>query len=171
MFHSLVCLQFILLILPFTSSASLPLDHLVAILSQQTIVETLLLLMHTPLQTLKNLLNMHQPPKTHPVTITFTGDDLHPPIFIAGSFTEEPWKPVQMEIVPSKLAAHGHHVTLRSTYSKTFDIPEGHWQYKFRLGLGDWWVCDETATISMYNLHLRCNLTLYSHGSNGKPQQ
>lgn len=98
--------------------------------------------------------------RTHKVTITFTGNDLHPPIFLAGSFTAEPWDPVEMELVPSKLDADGDHVTVRTVYSKTFDIPEGRWQYKFRLGDGDWWVCDETATIGTEDLHSRSKLTL-----------
>lgn len=29
------------------------------------------------------------------------------------------------------------------TFVRNFDVEEGEYQYKFRLGPGDWWVCDE----------------------------
>lgn len=28
-------------------------------------------------------------------------------------------------------------------FFKDFYVTEGHWQYKFRLGHGDWWVCND----------------------------
>lgn len=34
-------------------------------------------------------------------------------------------------------------------FTRTFDaIEEGVYEYKFRLGVGDWWVTDETSEIS-----------------------
>lgn len=31
-----------------------------------------------------------------------------------------------------------------------FDVEEGEYQYKFRLGPGDWWALDETKAIGMF---------------------
>lgn len=33
-----------------------------------------------------------------------------------------------------------------------FDLEEGEYQYKFRLGPGDWWVLDETTPIGKFIL-------------------
>ncbi|KAI4144748.1 MAG: hypothetical protein LQ340_006543 [Diploschistes diacapsis] len=81
------------------------------------------------------------PTKTHSVTITFAGNDLHPPVFVAGSFTNPPWRPEVMEAVlpEHRQKDYGQ----QHVYSKTFGVPEGRWEYKFRLGQGSWWVCDE----------------------------
>ena len=79
---------------------------------------------------------------THAVTLTFERHDLQPPVFVAGSFTQPPWQPIQMELSVSKQEG-GEAIA----FSKTFDIPEGQWEYKFKLGVGDWWVCDERAKI------------------------
>ena len=34
-------------------------------------------------------------------------------------------------------------------FFKDFYVAEGHWRYKFRLGPGDWWVCNETVATGM----------------------
>lgn len=34
-------------------------------------------------------------------------------------------------------------------YWQDFDVEEGEYQYKFRLGPGDWWVLDETKDIGI----------------------
>lgn len=91
--------------------------------------------------------------RTHPVTITFAGHNLHPPVFVAGSFTQPKWRPEAMESVlpEERQRDYGlHHV-----YSKDFDIPEGRYHYKFRLGHGDWWVCDETIETGKVHLSHR----------------
>lgn len=33
------------------------------------------------------------------------------------------------------------------TFVRSFEVEEGEYQYKFRLGPGDWWVCDEAREI------------------------
>ena len=78
--------------------------------------------------------------KHRQITITFAGPDLHPPVFVAGSFTHPPWHPHLMEIVlpESQQKEYG----LQHVFKKTFDIPEGEHEYKIRLGHGSWWVCD-----------------------------
>ena len=38
---------------------------------------------------------------------------------------------------------------VKSKFYKTFDMVPGTYQYKFRLGRGDWWICDEQSTIGI----------------------
>ena len=81
-------------------------------------------------------------------TITFSSPGALPPVFIAGSFTEPPWNPEELEhnTENGKLAdISTEQPDLR--FYKAFDVPPGRWQYKFRLGLGDWWVCDKHTEI------------------------
>ena len=37
-------------------------------------------------------------------------------------------------------------------FFKDFYVTEGHWQYKFRLGPGDWWVCNESVATGTFLL-------------------
>lgn len=73
------------------------------------------------------------------VTITFEAPGTQPPVFLCGDFTSPSWAP--HELNPEETAMIGDWVEYR--FSKDFEAPEGRWQYKFRLGTGDWWVCDE----------------------------
>ena len=77
------------------------------------------------------------------LTITLARNDLNPPIFIAGSFTSIPWEPEEMEISAIKDG------DAENKFHKTFDITPGTYHYKFRLGYGDWWICDEQSTIGI----------------------
>lgn len=38
---------------------------------------------------------------------------------------------------------------VENKFSKTFNISPGTYQYKFRLGYGDWWICDEDSNIGI----------------------
>jgi hypothetical protein len=68
-------------------------------------------------------------------TITYERPGTTPPIFVAGSFTEPPWQPIELD---------HQQVNEEHVFSKKFDITPGKHQYKFRLGHGDWWACDDT---------------------------
>lgn len=68
-------------------------------------------------------------------TVTYSKPGTTPPIFVAGSFSSPPWEPHQLEQAGDDGSAH---------FSKTFSADPGTYQYKFRLGTGDWWVVDET---------------------------
>ncbi|OJD36081.1 pt repeat family protein [Diplodia corticola] len=77
-----------------------------------------------------------------PVTITFSVPGTRPPVFVASSLTSPPWAPIEMDIKDERTTAGD------LVFEKTFDaIEPGEYQYKFRLGPGDWWVCDESAPI------------------------
>jgi hypothetical protein len=76
-------------------------------------------------------------PKTT-ITITYRRAGTQPPIFIAGEFSDPPWEPQEMDFTTDEDGGH--------TFKK--DIPAyagSKVQYKFRVGLGDWWVLNEAA--------------------------
>lgn len=68
-----------------------------------------------------------------PVNIQFENPGTIPPIFVAGSFTA--WQPVELDYEE----VGGNH-----RFFKNLDVPAGVHQYKFRLGHGDWWICDDS---------------------------
>ncbi|KAI0603057.1 hypothetical protein F4775DRAFT_531984 [Biscogniauxia sp. FL1348] len=73
-----------------------------------------------------------------PVTFTFHKDGTQPPVFVAGSFSDPAWQPQEMD---ASMKENGE-------YSFTKDVEVGDTseiQYKFRIGLGDWWTIDSTA--------------------------
>jgi len=69
--------------------------------------------------------------------ITFRRADVQPPVYVAGGFTD--WAPIEMASEPVESTAVQHR------FSHTADLQPGKHQYKFRLGPGDWWVCDEST--------------------------
>ncbi|SPO01071.1 uncharacterized protein DNG_03818 [Cephalotrichum gorgonifer] len=67
-----------------------------------------------------------------PFTLTYQKKGTRPPIFVAGTFTDPPWEPQEMEY---STGGDGE-----LTFSKTGVLEEGaDVQYKFRVGTGD---CD-----------------------------
>lgn len=69
------------------------------------------------------------------VKITYFSAGLQPPVYIVTSLSEPQWQPIEME------SEKEGESDLR--FSKSFEVEEGEYQYKFRLGPGDWWVHDE----------------------------
>ncbi|ETS80625.1 hypothetical protein PFICI_08154 [Pestalotiopsis fici W106-1] len=70
------------------------------------------------------------------VVLTYQKPGTNPPVFVAGTFSNPPWQPQEMD---SSVDEHGNH-----TFEKTVSVKSGAAiQYKFRLGTGDWWVCDD----------------------------
>lgn len=77
------------------------------------------------------------------VVITYSKPGTAPPIYLAGSFPESGWQPREMEY---KNVSNDHYV-----FSKAVEVEEGkEYQYKFRIGDGDWWMSDEDAPIGMW---------------------
>ena len=88
------------------------------------------------------------------IEITFKSPGACPPVYVSGAFTDPPWQVCEMK----------YHTMMRQgdqedasaeireyLFYKQFQVSEGHWQYKFRLGPGDWWVCDESAEVGKQN--------------------
>ncbi|KAL0931821.1 uncharacterized protein CTRU02_212774 [Colletotrichum truncatum] len=72
------------------------------------------------------------------VTITYRQPGTQPPIFVAGSFSDPQWEPQEMQFTTEEGGEH--------TFFKTVEVlPSSQIQYKFRVGLGDWWVLNEDA--------------------------
>lgn len=76
---------------------------------------------------------------TQRIKITYNHAGLQPPVYIAGSLDESQWQPVEMSV--------SHKQDGELEFFKEFDAEEGEYQYKFRLGPGDWWVLDENEQV------------------------
>ncbi|KAF2214005.1 hypothetical protein CERZMDRAFT_110976 [Cercospora zeae-maydis SCOH1-5] len=72
---------------------------------------------------------------TIPVTVEYSSPGLQPPVYIATSLSDPQWEPIEMEGTKDNGGEY--------KFSKSFNAQEGEYQYKLRLGPGDWWVCDE----------------------------
>ena len=71
-----------------------------------------------------------------PVTVDFSSPGLQPPVFVCTSLSDPPWEPVEMETMKNDKDEY--------RFFKSFTAEEGDYQYKLRLGPGDWWVCDDS---------------------------
>ena len=90
-----------------------------------------------------NVLNSSKEPATYLVEIRFVSQGAQPPIYVAGSFTQPEWQPYELNC--SVVETDGTTSTSGTSFifHRTFDLPQGTYQYKFRLGHGgEWWVCD-----------------------------
>ncbi|KAM0701744.1 hypothetical protein Q7P35_010653 [Cladosporium inversicolor] len=72
----------------------------------------------------------------HKVTITYSSPGLQPPVYITTSLSDPQWELLEMGCSEAPSGEW--------EFSKTFPAAKGEYQYKFRLGPGDWWVCDES---------------------------
>lgn len=72
------------------------------------------------------------------VTISHRAPGIHPPLYVAGTFSNPEWVPFPMEYTSNEDGIH--------TFTKTFEAePKSKIAYKYRVGEGDWWIVDETA--------------------------
>jgi hypothetical protein len=70
------------------------------------------------------------------VTIAYSHPGLQPPVYITTSLSDPQWDLLEMGCSESPSGEW--------EFTKTFHAADGEYQYKFRLGPGDWWVCDES---------------------------
>ncbi|KAL8841454.1 MAG: hypothetical protein Q9170_000917 [Blastenia crenularia] len=107
---------------------------------------------------------------TYPIKLTFTCPGACPPVFVAGSFTVPGWQPHELEysVVTSGANATDHQP--RYGFYRTFDLPAGTFQYKFRLGhKGDWWVCDGSVE-TVYESCPKSRAALQAYTRNKTPK-
>ena len=71
-----------------------------------------------------------------PVTIEYASPGLQPPVYLCTDLTDPAWELVEMDHATTE---HGE-----NHFAKTFNVDEGEYQYKIRLGSGDWWVTDDS---------------------------
>lgn len=78
-------------------------------------------------------------PKTVSVTVKYSKPGTQPPIYIGGSFAEPQWQqPREMEYTTDENNEHEFHTEV--------NVEEGkEYQYKFRVGEGDWWILNEDS--------------------------
>ncbi|KAK5127881.1 hypothetical protein LTR85_004998 [Meristemomyces frigidus] len=74
-----------------------------------------------------------------PVTVEYASPGLQPPVYVFTSLSDPQWDAVEMDA--QKKDDGEYHFT------KSFAAEEGEYQYKFRLGPGDWWALNENAPI------------------------
>ncbi|KDB25205.1 hypothetical protein H109_02933 [Trichophyton interdigitale MR816] len=85
------------------------------------------------------------------VTIAIRRPSKTPAVFVAACFTEPAWEPVELtsQLLSSKDAPTTEDSSTQVEeyeFSKKFELPEGKYQYKFRLGTDeDSWFCDNDA--------------------------
>jgi hypothetical protein len=88
------------------------------------------------------------------VNITYTRSGAQPPIFLAGSFSDPKWEPQEMEYTTDENRDYHFH--------KEVEVDEGgSYQYKFRIGAGDWWELNEQAPTGRFYFLSRCYIPLY----------
>ncbi|KAK4147019.1 uncharacterized protein C8A04DRAFT_25214 [Dichotomopilus funicola] len=71
-----------------------------------------------------------------PVVINYYKPGTEPPVYIAGTFSDPPWIPHQMEHIPRDDGEYNFKKEVCGEPGSTI-------QYKFRIGTGDWWVLKE----------------------------
>ncbi|KAL8991731.1 MAG: hypothetical protein Q9169_007701 [Polycauliona sp. 2 TL-2023] len=85
---------------------------------------------------------------TYPVDFCFVSPGAEPPVYIAGSFTFPEWQPHELQCSTIEKVSTASNVDTDYVFHRTFALPPGTYQYKFRLGHeGDWWVCDHNVDI------------------------
>lgn len=73
-----------------------------------------------------------------PVDFVLSRRDLVPPVYLAGSFSQ--WQANLLMEFTSKTEDQ----QTWNEFHKTVELEPGVYQYKFRLGDGDWWITDDT---------------------------
>ena len=79
------------------------------------------------------------------VRITYAKPGTRPPIYVAGSFSNPAWQPQEMQYTTNEQGEHA--------FTKEVEIEEGkEYQYKFRIGEGDWWLLNADEPSGTYAL-------------------
>ena len=77
-------------------------------------------------------------PKSVSVTVRYSKPGTQPPIYLAGSFSDPAWEPQEMQYTTTEGNEH--------EFQKELQVEEGQvYQYKFRIGNGDWWMLNEES--------------------------
>jgi len=77
-------------------------------------------------------------PKIVRVTVKYSKPGIQPPVYLVGSFSDPAWQPQEMQ---HTINENGDY-----EYTKEIQIEEGKdYQYKYRIGAGDWWLLNEDS--------------------------
>lgn len=88
------------------------------------------------------------------MAVKYSKPGIQPPIYLAGSFSHPAWQPQEMQ----------HTVNEQGEYMfvQEVQVEEGkEYQYKFRVGQGDWWLLNENAPDGAYSLAWREPSTIF----------
>ncbi|EEH04193.1 hypothetical protein HCBG_07418 [Histoplasma capsulatum G186AR] len=85
------------------------------------------------------------------ITVAIRRSSKSPAIFLAASFTEPAWEPVELDVKPipplasqdTAVQTNGHVPDAQYEFSKSFEVALGKHQYKFREGLEGSWFHDK----------------------------
>src|SRR4051794_38211993 len=88
-------------------------------------------------------------PKTVSVSVKYSKPGTQPPIYLAGSFSEPAWEPQEMQYTTDASNEH--------EFFKEVDVEQGkEYQYKFRIGPGDWWILNEDSPTGTFLPFFAC---------------
>ncbi|RYP92688.1 hypothetical protein DL770_001201 [Monosporascus sp. CRB-9-2] len=74
------------------------------------------------------------------VRLTYQKDDTHPPVYVAGSFSDPPWQPLEMACSKDEQG--------QNLFIKEINASEGaEIQYKFRIGSENWVLSESAETV------------------------
>ncbi|KAG5301401.1 PT repeat family protein [Histoplasma ohiense] len=93
------------------------------------------------------------------VTVAIRRSSKSPAIFLAASFTEPAWEPVELDVKPipplaskdTAVQTNGHVPDAQYEFSKSFEVALGKHQYKFREGLEGSWFHDKEVDSAVDN--------------------
>ncbi|PVH80081.1 hypothetical protein DL98DRAFT_515767 [Cadophora sp. DSE1049] len=76
--------------------------------------------------------------KTVSISVKYSKPGTQPPIYLAGSFSDPAWQPQEMQYTTDENNEH--------EFFKEVNVEQGkEYQYKFRIGPGDWWILNEDS--------------------------
>ena len=76
-------------------------------------------------------------------TITYVNPGTQPPLYLAGSFSDPQWELQEMDFTQKDDGDYQFYKEIVAESGREY-------QYKFRIGPGDWWVLDESAPVGMF---------------------
>ncbi|KAH7419579.1 hypothetical protein BKA64DRAFT_21126 [Cadophora sp. MPI-SDFR-AT-0126] len=72
------------------------------------------------------------------ISVKYSKPGTQPPIYLAGSFSDPAWQPQEMQYTTDENNEH--------EFFKEVNVEQGkEYQYKFRIGPGDWWILNEDS--------------------------
>lgn len=87
-----------------------------------------------------------------PITISIRRLTDTPAIFLAGSFSDPTWEPLELSVKPVETVKDdGKTKTTEYIFSRDLVLPEGQYQYKFREGSDGQWFYDDTVKTGRVN--------------------
>lgn len=85
--------------------------------------------------------------------IIYSKPGTQPPVYLAGTFSEPEWDPIELEYTTE---GEEHQ------FYKEVQVQENEqYQYKFRIGSGDWWVLNEDAPTGMHGQRSQGSSSIY----------